>query len=406
MDSVTGALSGIRVLELPAAMTGYCGKQFADLGAEVILVEPPGGAGARQLDATSPTSGDSLWFSYMNAGKRSIELDLETTAGQEALAVLAAHSDLLLEGERPGSMHARGLGFTTLHEKAPRLVYTSITPFGQSGPYARYEAEDIVLLAMGGLLSLAGFNDSAPTRVWGNQAILAAAQFASVGSIAAVFHAEAHGVGQHVDVSAQECVVMGLENAAQFVDLEGTVRKRSGGAVRFAGTGIFACTDGEVFAMAAGVGEPRFWRNTVAWLREEGVAGVEEIADDKWSNYRFLATPEAKAVFRKIFAPFALTRTKGYLYHEGQRRGTPIVPVASASDLVDNHQLAHRGFFVPYSDGAGGASVMPGAPYKLHGTPWAVQGRAPRPGEHGKEITERFGLGGIAPGALVDKEVR
>src|SRR5690606_11768918 len=122
---------------------------------------------------------------------------------------------------------------------------TSITPFGQTGPYAGYRAHDLTLLALGGLLSLAGFADSAPTRVWGNQAVLAAAQFAAAGSLAAVLHAEQHGQGQRVDVSAQQCVVMGLENAVQFADLEGTVRKRSGGAVRFAGTGIFSCLDGE-----------------------------------------------------------------------------------------------------------------------------------------------------------------
>jgi benzylsuccinate CoA-transferase BbsE subunit len=397
INSTTGALSGIRVLEIPGAMTAYCGKLFADLGAEVILVEPRGGTHTRER--TSVRSRDSLRFAYLNAGKRSIELDLDSATGQHAFATLAAQAALILESERPGVMRSRGLAFDDLQRRAPGLVYTSITPFGQSGAYAQYQAEDLVLLAMGGLLSLAGFVDSAPTRVWGDQAILAAGQFAAVGSVAAVYHAEARGQGQYVDVSAQECVVMGLENAAQFVDLEGTVRKRAGGAVRFAGTGIFPCADGEVFAMAAGVGEPRFWRNTVAWLRDEGVAGVDEIADDKWSNYRFLATPEAKAVFRKIFAPFALPRTRDYLYHEGQRRGTPIVPVASASDLVSHRQLAHRGFFVPFpGPGNTPGSLMPGAPYKLHGTPWSVQGPAPMPGEHSREIAAAFGL---EPAAIV-----
>jgi len=388
MVQSSGALAGLRVLEIPGAMTGYCGKLFADLGAEVILVEPPEGARTRKRDTSSAQDAPGcLEFSYLNAGKRSITLDLDSAEGKSALLSLAAGAGLLIEGERPGVMAARGLGFRECSMVASSLVYTSITPFGQTGPYAQYVAEDIVLLAMGGLLSLAGFADSAPTRVWGNQAILAAGQFAAVGSMAAVLHAEAHGEGQFIDVSAQECVVMALENAAQFVDLEGTVRKRSGGAVRFSGTGIFSCLDGEVFTMAAGVGEPRFWRNTLAWLRSEGVEGVDEIDGEKWSDYRFLATAEAKAVFRRIFAPFARTRTKEYLYHEGQRRGTPIVPVASPSDLVANKQLADRQFFVPFNDPrAKSTSVMSGAPYRLSQTPWASQGPAPAVGEHTASI--------------------
>jgi benzylsuccinate CoA-transferase BbsE subunit len=393
-----GALSGLKVVEIAGVMTPYCGKLFADLGAEVILVEPPGGAASRDMPPF--IEGDrsdrrSLAFSYFNAGKRSVILDLDDTSGQAALAALVDASDMLLESEAPGYLADRGLSFEALSAHTPRLVYTSITPFGQTGPYAGFKAHDLTLLALGGLLSLAGFSDSAPTRVWGNQAILAAAQFAAAGSLAAILHAEQHGQGQRVDVSAQQCVVMGLENAVQFADLEGTVRKRAGGAVRFAGTGIFSCQDGEVFVMAAGVGEPRFWQCTVAWLRDEGVEAVEEIADDKWRDFRFLAKDEAKAVFRRIFTPFAATRTLDYLFHEGQRRGVPIVPVASPSDVMNNEQLKSRHFFAPFVHPSPKAvdAAMPGVPYALSATPGQPGGPVPTAGEHTAPVFAELGYG-------------
>lgn len=381
--STPTALQGIRVLEIPGALSEYTGKLFAHLGAEVILVEPPGGARTRHRHplAGKDPEANSLGFDYFNAAKRSITLDLDQAAGQEAFRRLAQNSQLLLESERPGLMHQRDLDFERLHALSPGLVYTTVTPFGATGPYAEFEGEDIVLLALGGLLSLAGFADSAPTRVWGNQAVLAASQFAAAGALAAVLHAEATGQGQWVDVAAQQCVVMGLENAVQFADLEGTVRKRSGGAVRYAGTGIFPCSDGEVFVMAAGVGEPRFWQCTVAWLRDEGISAVEEIADDRWRNFQFLATPEAKAIFNRIFAPFAATRPLKYLYHEGQRRGVPIAPMSSPSDLVRNDQLQARGHFAHYGQpGAHANAFMPGAPYRLSATPWRSGDPAPKAG--------------------------
>jgi len=393
----SSALQGIRVLELPGQLGAYAGKLFADMGADVILIEPNGGATTRRalplISDVSPSSGEaSLNFAYFNTSKRSITLDLDHTSGQEAFKKLAQTANLIIDSSRPGAMKARGLDHLALSSIAPRLVYTAITPFGQTGPYSEYESEDIVLLALGGLLSLAGFLDSPPTRVWGNQAVLAASQFAAAGSLAAVLHAEFSGQGQLVDVAAQQCVVMGLENAVQFADLEGTVRKRAGGAVRFAGTGIFSCLDGEVFVMAAGVGDPRFWQNTVAWLRDEGVSAVEEISDEKWRDFRFLATDPAKEVFKRIFKPFAASKTLKYLYHEGQRRGVPIAPMSSPLDLVTNDQLNSHNYFVTIDHpNISQTSKMPGAPYLLSATP-AVITRSPRAGEHTHDVLTEAGL--------------
>jgi benzylsuccinate CoA-transferase BbsE subunit len=376
------SLQGVRVVEIAGRFGAYAGKLLADLGAEVILVEPPGGAAGRAalpLDER-PGAEASLHFSYFNSGKQSVVIDLESQTGRAEFLRLAETAQLVIESMRPGALDARGLGYAALARVAPGLVLCSITPFGATGPYSAYEHEDIVLLALGGLLSLAGFPGSAPTQAYGDQAVLAADQFAAVGAMAALLHAEATGQGQRLDVSAQQCVVMGLENAVQYADLEGTVRKR-GGSGRYAGAGIFACQDGEVFVMAAGVGSPRFWKNSVAWLRAEGV-DVREIEDDRWYEVAFLATDYAKQTFVRLFTPYAASKTLKYLYHEGQRHGVPIAPMALPADLLANDQLNHRGVFVPlHVPGVHGSASMPGAPYLMSATPVRT-GTPPRLGEH------------------------
>src|SRR5580700_73382 len=200
------ALTGIRVLDLSGSAGQYCGKQFADLGADVILIEPVGGSPVRRdgpfLDDCAHVE-FSLQFAYFNAGKRGAAIDLDRPEGQHIVRQLAGDADLIIESEKPGLMKRRGLSFASLVASNPKLVMTSITPFGQTGPYAAYEAEDIVALALGGLLYLGGYPDTSPIAAYGNQAYLAAAQFASVASMMALLAADegAETTGRHVDVS-------------------------------------------------------------------------------------------------------------------------------------------------------------------------------------------------------------
>jgi len=392
-----GALSGIRVLDVTGSAGNYCGKLFADLGADVILVEPPGGTALRR---EGPFAGDavhieaSLPFAYQNTNKRGMVLDLDHEQGPDILRALVARADVLLVTERPGQMERRGLGYSALAAVKPSLVYASITPFGQTGPYADYAAEDIVSMALGGMLYLAGYADSAPLEAYGNQAHVAASLFTSVAAMAALYSAEATGRGEFIDVSTQECVVMGLENAAQFYDLERVVRKRYAGEQRQAGSGVYHCKDGMIYMLAGGVASNRFWRNSVAWLIEEGLPGAEELAEDRWQDMAFLATSEAKARFAEIFNPFALTRTKAEFYEIGRKRRIPICPVATPADILASRQLQYREFFASVENPfLGRPVVMPGAPYKLSATPWALRRRAPKLGEHTLEILEEIGLG-------------
>ena len=389
-DISAHALQGLTVIDLSGALGNYAGKLFAELGADVVLVEPPGGSSLRHEGpflADLPGLERSLAFAYHNTSKRGITLDLDREADRATLRRLVATADLVIETERPGVMDERGLGYADLSKIRPGLVMLSITPFGQTGPYAQYQAEDIVALALGGMLYLGGYPDTAPIRVHGDQGILCANMYGAVAGIIALWHAEASGEGEHLDVSMQESVVMALENAVQFYDLEKTVRRRWAGEQRFAGTGVYACEDGYVFLMAGGIGANRFWSRTLEWFADEGMVGVERLQGPEWATVEFLKSDEAKRIFSEVFDPWALQRSKAHLYHAGQARKIPIAPVSSPKDIVENKQLQSRGHFVEVPDGIAGHTLhMPGAPYKLSETPWQIQRPAPRLGEHNLEI--------------------
>lgn len=387
------ALSGIRVIELSSPATQYCGKLFRDMGADVVLVEPPGGSNARRDGRFFQGAEDdlgSISFRYYNAGKDSLCLDLSTQNGQDAFLDLCRKADLLVEGTEPGTLDRLGLSYERLSACNPRLVLTRITPFGQDGPFATYKADDLTLLALGGLLSLGGYADGQPVAIYGSQSILAASLFAAVASMAAVIAAEETGRGDHVDVSMQEAVVMALENAAQFYQLEGKVRRRSGGISNCAGNGQFRCADGYFYLLAGGLSSIRFWRSAIDWLNEEEAPGATELRHPRWQQREFIESDEAKAIFETIFAPFARQRTQEQLYAACRERRIPGAPVLTPLGVVQDKQRAHRGFFVESSNLVPGAVVIsPGAPYRLSATPCQPPGRVPRLGESLNGMVDR-----------------
>jgi benzylsuccinate CoA-transferase BbsE subunit len=402
------ALAGITVLDVAGPLGNYCGKLFADLGARVILVEPLAGAPARQLEPRIVDRDDpdaSLTFQFQNTNKESIALDLDSEAGQQVFRALASRSALVVESEQPGTMARRALGYADLAERQPALVMTSITAFGQSGPFAHWRATDLTAMGLGGMLYLAGYPDTAPMVACGEQAIGAANVYAAVASLAAVYDAEAGGMGQHVDVSMQECVVLGMENAVQFYELEGTVRKRNAGTQRLAGTGVFACADGYIYLMAGGIGSNRFWATTTDWLLEEGVAGASQFKEPRWNDQAFLASDEAKRIFGEVFMPFAATLTKQALHAKGRARRIPLAPICDARDIARDPQRAHRGYFVDVEDARGTPLRMPGAPYQLSATPWQLRRRAPRLGEHTRDILAWAGYTAAGQEALIRQGV-
>jgi len=393
-DVPAGALAGLRVLDLTDDELQYCGKLLAQMGADVCLVEPIGGCRTRRNGPFIDDRADleqSLTFAYFNQGKKGVCVDLGSIDGRAMLHKLASQADVILHSFLPTEAKSLGIVRDALKDANPAVVVTAITGFGNDGPCADWQYNDLTCMAMGGLLYLGGYPDTGPIGAPGGQAYLAAAQFAAVATLAAVLQAETSGLGREIDVSVQECVAMALENAVQFYDLEEVVRKRNGGEQRQAGTGVFPCRDGLVYLMAGGIASNRFWATTTEWLIESGAPGAGVLRGPEWNDQNYLQTDEAKKKFAAIFLPFAASRTKAELYEGAQSRRIPISPVSTTRDLLENRQLAHRQFFVEAFHPQSGKTIQsPGAPYRLSASPWRLGRPAPRLGEHTFDVLQEF----------------
>ncbi|HEX3650979.1 MAG TPA: CoA transferase [Pseudonocardiaceae bacterium] len=389
--TATGPLAGLRVLEVSGLLGEYAGKLLADHGADVILVEPPRGAARRFLGPfldDEPGPDRSLSFAYYNTNKRSVTLDLAAEQGRAGFLALAAASDVVLDGTGElGHLDGLGLGHDVLAEANPKLVTTIVTPFGADGPLADYESTDLILMAMGGLLGLGGYAEGIPVRAYGDQAWLAAGQFAAVGTMLAALQADSTGQGQVVDVSAQEAVVLAHENAVQWYDLERVVKRRNGGQARQAAVGVYRCRDGHVYLLAKGLGV--FWDELVTWLEGEGIEGASSLRDPKWKDDDFNASEPGKAEFAEIFGRLALHRGKAELYEAAKRVRIPLCPINTPADLVASPHLAARDYFVDVEHPASGRTLrMPGAPFQLAGSPIPPPRPAPGLGEHNAELLD------------------
>ena len=248
-------LKGCRALDLTDEKGFLCGKILADLGVDVIKVERPGGDPSRRIGPFWGDIGDPekslYWYAY-NSNKRGITLDIETADGKEILRKLAKRSDFVIESFPPGYMEKLGLGYADLKSVNDRIILTSITPFGQNGPYQGYKATDLVLMGMSGLLYLTGDRDRPPVNISMPQACLHAGGDAAVGTLIAYYHRERTGESQQVDISMQQSAAWFQAATIPFYELEGTVLQRAG-TFR---TGISAhniqrqvwpCKDGYVF---------------------------------------------------------------------------------------------------------------------------------------------------------------
>lgn len=394
MEDEDKALEGLRVIEFPDALTSYCGKLLADMGADVIMIEPLDGSGLRSraplLDGIDNES--SVPFLYWGTNKRSVALDLSNPAGVAALVQMVAEVDVVVEGFRPGALDELGLGWPVLQAANPDLVLTSVTPFGASGPYATYQASDLVALAMGGLLYMGGSPQEPPQQPSAELAYVTANIFAAVGTLMAVLVKERGGPGQQVDVSMQESVCMALENAIQYYDQESHIRRRWAGTQRTAGQGIFPCRDGYVFLLAGGIAANRFWDPFVAWMNDEAVEDADVLRLPEWRTREYVESDAGRDQFDRIFTSFAASRTKESLYVTAQSRGIPLCPVNDLAEVWQDLQLLKREYFVEIDDHERGLVLsMPGAPYVLSETP-AVAGRAPLLGADTSSVLTELGV--------------
>jgi benzylsuccinate CoA-transferase BbsE subunit len=366
------ALAGIRVLDLADNAVAYTSRLLADLGAEVIRIEPPQGSRLRRAAPLAVTDHGvtSCAHAFWNANKKTVTLDLSCADGARLFADLVAKSDVVVETFAPGTLEQWGIGYEAMKSRNPGIILVSVTPYGQSGPCAKFRATDLTLLAAGGLLSLGGYPEIGPVAVAGEQGNLASAIFGAVAALKALLEREGTNHGQWIDVSGQECIAFALEDAIPEWYLANSIRRRTGDAAREAGTGVYPCRDGYISMVAGRLGTAKAFKTLVQWIAESGTTGGPELLDERWQDFKFRQSPQGIARFAEIFAAFCAVRGKEELYREGQARQIAIAPVNTVADIVDDAQLRANGFFRTLHDGALDRDVtLPGPPYRLSRTP-------------------------------------
>ncbi len=401
-------LSPYKVLDLTDEKGLFCGKLLADLGAEVIKVEKPGGDSARNKGPfyhDIPDPEKSLFWFALNTGKKSITLDIESTDGKELFKRLVTTADFVLESFPPGYMKELGLDYSTLSEINPKIIMTSISPFGQTGPFSDFKGADIVCSAMGGQMYISGEPDDTPIQIGVPQAYLHAGADAAIGSLFALWHRERTGQGQLVDVSVQEAVTWeGFHNQSVW-DLNKRNIRREGIRRQFGPSlmrVLFPCKDGHVAVYViggrvGGKGQKAF----VEWMDSEGMAD-DFLRNFDWDGFDAATFSEELAIkLEEPFERFYLTKTKQELFDEAVKRRFLLAPVYSTKDLMEMEHLKARDFWVEVEHPELGTTITyPGAAYKSSVPNYQIRGCAPLIGEHNQEI---YGKGLGIPSAELEQ---
>ena len=377
-------LEGYRVLDLSGPLGVYCGKLMADMGADVIKIEPPGGDPMRTFGPFVDYAGypdHSLMWLHFNTNKRSVTLDIRTSEGAQLLRNLARRADVLLETYHPGFLDGRRLGYKDLRKCNPNLVYVSITPFGQTGPYKDYLGSDLVGFAMGGYMYVTGWSHTPPTRLWGSQAYHTSSNRAFIATLIALYHRLKARHGQHVDISMQEAVAATTEHVNTTYHYEGIPAVRCG----FKHGGLFVatwrCKDGYA---SITTNTAKAWDDLRLWMAEDGMVG--DLMDDKYNDLFILRGEHANHI-ESLIESWTMSHTRREITERGQAGHHPWGPVSTSEELLLNPQLWARGFFVEVEHPEIGVTLTyPGAPYVLSASPWKFRSAAPGVGQHNREI--------------------
>jgi crotonobetainyl-CoA:carnitine CoA-transferase CaiB-like acyl-CoA transferase len=375
------ALSDLRVLDLTDLKGALCAKLFGDMGADVIKIEPPGGDATRAIGpflGHQPHRDRSLLFWFYNTSKRGVTLDLDKPEGQALFKQLAATADVIVESFAPGTMASLGLGYETLKQLNPKLVLTSITPFGQTGPYRDYKSSDTVAEALGGMISTNGFPDGAPLRALGLQAYHSASFFAAIGTMSALWARDTIGEGQWVDVSIHEAAAAAVEHVAPFYHQGMGVQTRHGSLHWSRYFRVARCKDG--YIMHCSLGD---WTSLVEWVKSDDKA--QDLVEPQWED-QFYRRDHAEHMF-DVLDEWAKDYSVAELMEGAQLRRIPYAMVRPPEALADDSQLNARGFFSDREHPELRRSIRyPGGPFFFTVTPWRIARRPPLLGEHNLEI--------------------
>ncbi|MGH7794642.1 MAG: CaiB/BaiF CoA transferase family protein [Candidatus Binatia bacterium] len=380
-----GALSGLRVLDFTGRMGGYCGLLLANLGAEVFLIEPPGGDPMRR---EGPFKNDnfhpeqSLSFAAYHTNKRGIVLNLEDDEDRRTLLNLAREADVLIEDKPPRYLERRALGYQTLRTINPALVLTSITGFGQSGPYRDFKAPGIVAFAMGGLMNLCGHPGRAPLMGPCDIAYHLGSVHAAFGTLVALFNRRVTGLGEHVEVSLQDVLV-----ADPFLriitrhSVTGEIPERTGHSQSTTVAETYQCRDIYVRIF---VNQPDHWRRFVEWLGRP-----PELLDPKLENV------QDRFPLRQIIDRFVEARSLNYeskqFFEEFQALRLAAAPINPPSAFLADEQTRHRNYLTAVDHPHLGGHEFPGDPYKFSESPWRIKRAAPLLDEHQWEVGRDLG---------------
>jgi benzylsuccinate CoA-transferase BbsE subunit len=380
-DITTSALSDLRVLDLTDLKGALCAKLMGDMGADVIKIEPPGGDPMRAigpfLDGV-PHRDRSLLFWFYNTSKRGITLDIHHSAGQEIFKQLAGKADVIVESVAPGTLESLGLGYDDLKRLNPKLVLTSISPFGQTGPYRDYKSSDTVAEALGGMIYTNGAPDEPPLQALGLQAYHSASFFAAIGTMSALWARDALGQGQWVDVSIQEAAAAAVEHVAPFYHQGLGIQTRQGSLHWSRYFRVTRCRDG--YVMHCTLGD---WTSLVEWVKGDGKA--QDLDEPHWEDQMY-RREHAEHLF-DVLDEWATDYSVAELMEGAQLRRIPYAMVRPPGAVADDPQLNARGFFStvkhPELDRT---FCYPGGPFFFTATPWRISRRPPLLGEHNKEV--------------------
>ena len=402
------ALSDLRVLDFTHHVAGpYCSKLLADYGADVMKVERPGlGDGARRMGPFPndvPHLEKSGTFLHLNMNKRSVTLDLKTDEGRRLALGLAARADAVIESFRPGVMERLGLGYEALRGANPAVVMTSISNFGQTGPYRDWRGSELIFYGMGGELYSTGVAEKEPLKLGGTVGLYQAGTAAAYATVGAVFAARDTGEGQQVDVSIMETQAGSIDRRMSMLlayqyNGEVTERVPLGSASGSGGypNGVYPCADGFVQFTGGGNYFPRVL---------DMLDYPEELSGDEWLTPEAQADEDMQGLFEAVFYPWLLERTKSEIWERAQRSRVLSGPLNTMEDLHNDGTFERRGAFADAERAEVGRLRYPGRPFMMGATPWGIRRPAPRLGEDTEEVLGELGVSAGEVRGLRDRGV-
>ena len=385
-------LAGVRVADFTRVLTGpFCTMLLADLGAEVIKIEPPGGDDTRAWGppfqqsglGTSEPGRESSYFLSVNRGKRGVVLDLKTQEGLRAARAIVGQADILVENFRPGTLEKLGLGWEVLHAEFPRLIYGAISGFGQTGPYRDRAGYDVIAQGMGGLMSYNGEEGRPPVRVGVAVADVFAGSLITQGLLAALYAREKTGLGGRVDVNLLEAVIaLGSSQVSRYL-AAGEIPLPMGNDHRsIVPYGTFECGDGFV---NVAVGNDSLWRKFCAALE------LPDLAADP-----ALASNEGRVAGREALNAALLTGMTRFTRKEVMARldaaGVPCGPVYDMKGVFEDEHVKDQGVAVSVPHATLGQTTVTAAPWRFDGVRPPVRRGPPVLGEHTAEVLAELGL--------------